>query len=497
MKLAELKAAIAPSIIQDSVTEDLPISGLQIHSGSINPGDMFVAISGYSHDGHEYIQEAIERGAQAIVGEKPIQLDIPYIQVEDSRKALPKLACTFYNFPAEKHKIIGITGTNGKTTVSYMIKHILNYAGLSCSLFGTISYIINGEEFPPTNTTPDSLQLQELLAKSNDEYVIMEISSHALEQSRIDGLALDYGLFTNLAHDHLDYHQTMDNYFSAKQKLFDYLKPNGKAIVNSIDTWGSKLAAILEEKKVSVKKIAGEAGGDLGLARVSCEGGSFHVSIEGKSYPVFLSFPGLHNVYNAAMSILTCYEAGIPLETIIEALGCFIGVPGRFEIVEHPYGARFVVDYAHTEDAIEYMLTTVRSLGAEKVTHIFGFRGGRDQTKRDLMLQTSLEHSDQVYLTIDDLNGVPLETMLDELEKIKQRVDGSRVQIIPDRTAAIRKAWLQAERDEWILVTGKGPELYAEDFLLPVKSDLEALEYLRQEADDVVKPGAKLQGLVR
>ncbi|MBM7693074.1 UDP-N-acetylmuramoyl-L-alanyl-D-glutamate--2,6-diaminopimelate ligase [Peribacillus deserti] len=497
MKLAELKAAIAGSIIQDSVTEEISIQGLQIHSGLINPGDMFVAISGYTRDGHEYIQEAIERGASVIIGEKPLQLNVPYIQVENSRKALPRLAGAFYDYPSSKHKMIGITGTNGKTTISYMLRHILNYAGISCSVFGTISYIINGEEYPPTNTTPDALKLQELLAMSNDEYVIMEISSHALEQSRIDGLTLDYALFTNLAHDHLDYHHTMENYFRAKQRLFNFLNQDGQAIINSIDPWGRKLTSILKEKKVPAKIVAKEGKGDLLIEELSPEGSGFRVSLNGKSYPVILAFPGKHNVYNAAMSILTCYEAGIPIETIIAALDSFKGVPGRFEMIEHPSGARFVVDYAHTEDAIEYCLNTAKEMGAQKVTHIFGFRGGRDQTKRGNMLDASLMYSDEVYLTIDDLNEVPLEAMLKDLEALKLKTSSGRVQVISDRTAAIRKAWLQAKKGDWVLITGKGPELYKEDFLLPVKSDLQALEYLNHEFQAPYKTGAQLQGLFK
>ncbi|WP_409294632.1 UDP-N-acetylmuramoyl-L-alanyl-D-glutamate--2,6-diaminopimelate ligase [Peribacillus sp. SCS-26] len=474
MNMTGLRNALQGCILTDTEADRLDVPGLKIDSRLIKEGDAFVAISGYDVDGHDYIEEAVARGAGIVIGEKPLSLKVPYIQVLDSRDCLAKLAAAFYNYPSENHKIIGITGTNGKTTCSYMIRHILKTAGKTCSLIGTISYIINEVELSPENTTPNSLKLQEMLAESRDEYVVMEISSHALDQSRVEGLQLDLGLFTNLSHDHLDYHHTMEEYFQVKSKMFSYLKVRGMAVINTLDPYGQRLALQLETGDAAVK-ILGRRGSDLSLGKL--DGSSFAFWMGGAEYFVHLNMPGIHNVYNAALSILACVEAGISVELAISAMSSFSGVPGRFEIFSHPSGGTFVIDYAHTEDAIESCLETIEEMGAKRIIHILGFRGGRDVSKRKRMLRASARYSSKILLTGDDRNGLSAAQETEGLIKAAESA-GVKAEIIADRTLAIKEAWGQVKEGDIVLLSGKGPERYKEKYWLPAESDREVLNYL-------------------
>ncbi|WP_409291919.1 UDP-N-acetylmuramoyl-L-alanyl-D-glutamate--2,6-diaminopimelate ligase [Peribacillus sp. SCS-37] len=474
MNMTGLRNALQGCILTDTEADRLDITGLQIDSRLIKEGDAFVAISGYVVDGHDYIEEAVSRGAGIVIGEKPLSLQVPYIQVEDSRNSLAKLAAAFYNYPSENHKIIGITGTNGKTTCSYMIRHILKTACKTCSLIGTISYIINEVELSPENTTPNSLKLQEMLAESRDEFIVMEISSHALDQSRIEGLQLDLGLFTNLSHDHLDYHHTMEEYFQVKSKMFSYLKVRGRAVINTLDPYGQRLALQLETGDAAVK-ILGRRGSDLSLGRI--DGRRFTFFMGGAEYSVHLNMPGIHNVYNAALSILACVEAGISVDLAVSAMASFSGVPGRFEIFRQPSGGIFVIDYAHTEDAIEACLKTIQEMGAKRIIHILGFRGGRDISKRKRMLEASAGYSSRILLTGDDRNGLSADQEIEGLIEAAESA-GITAEIIADRTLAIEEAWGQVEEGDVVLLSGKGPERYKEKYWLPAESDRGVLEYL-------------------
>jgi UDP-N-acetylmuramoyl-L-alanyl-D-glutamate--2,6-diaminopimelate ligase len=481
MRLSKVLKAIEGCIEKYEPADDPEIAGIKMDSRKVIPGDIFVAITGYQMDGHQFIEEAIQKGAAAIIGENSLHLSVPYIQVSDSRLALGRAASAFFQHPSRKHTVIGVTGTNGKTTVSYILRHILEYSGRTCSLLGTVSYMVNNEVYKPSNTTPDALQIQELLAKSNDEFVILEVSSHALKQFRVEGLELDFGLFTNLSHDHLDYHPTIEDYFKAKTLMYDYMKPEGEAIIGRLSEWGDELAKLLEQKGIPVHSIGYEDEFELKIKDIQLNGQTrFDIKLSGADYHIIFPFPGLHNVYNAAMAFLTAIKIGIEPEQVISALKCFPGVPGRFEMISHPSGATFIVDYAHTNDAIEYCLQAAKEHGAAKIKHIFGFRGGRDKSKREHMLKSSAAMSDEFILTLDDLNGVHREEMLNELMKLNDTLGEGKGRIIPDRTLAIQSAWENAEPGEWILITGKGPEEYQTPFELPVSSDREALLFLQQ-----------------
>lgn len=481
MRLSQVIECLKDSGEMDSFTIDPEIAGIEMDSRNVGKGSLFVAIKGFQADGHSFIGQAVQNGAAAVIGEEDLQLDIPYIRVADSRISLGKLASCFYGHPSKKHKIVGITGTNGKTTTSYILKHILETAGRTCSLLGTVSNVINNEVYKPTNTTPDALQIQKMLSESNDEFVVMEISSHALEQSRTEGLEIDYGLFTNLAHDHLDYHKNMDTYFNDKKKIFSLLKDEGKAIVNLYNSWGEKMAEELKKDKIMLIMLGDE--NCCSIENVDMNGKTvFTLRIKEKNYNIQFSLPGYHNVYNAAMAFLTGMDMGLKPEVMIKALASFPGIPGRFETITHPNGAKFIVDYAHTKDAFEYCLETAKQQGAERIFHIYGFRGGRDQSKREEMIKVSAKYSTQFYLTVDDLNDEKEEDMINDLKDLNERFGSGKGQVIYDRTLAIKKAWQQAKKGDWVFITGKGPESYKNRFELPTASDLETLKFL-QESD--------------
>lgn len=502
MHLMRLLEALEDQLLdQASAMTDMNITGIAMDSRKVEKGNLFVAISGYEMDGHKYIQDAVKRGAAAIISEKSTTCTAPLFQVKNSRVALGKLASAFYDFPSKKHKVIGITGTNGKTTTSYLLKHILESAGKTCSLIGTVSYMINDEIHEPTNTTPNALHLQQLLSKSEDEFFIMEISSHALKQARVEGVELDYGLFTNLSHDHLDYHESMEQYFEDKSVMFNYLKKDGKAIINQICPWGQRLsgklahlpmvtlgekddiqAVTLEEKDDLPMDTLGEKNHDCVLTDVQLDGKiNFMLKHGEEHYKIFFPIPGLHNVYNAAMAFLTAVEIGIDPHEVVEALASFPGAPGRFEMVEHPAGATFIVDYAHTKDAFELCLQGAKQQGAKRITHIFGFRGARDPSKREDMVKASAGLSDSILLTLDDLNGVSELEISEELTNLNLHHGQGKGKVILDRTLAIQEAWEKAEKDEWVFITGKGPESYEREYTLPVTSDKEAVLFLKKE----------------
>ncbi|RFU66550.1 UDP-N-acetylmuramoyl-L-alanyl-D-glutamate--2,6-diaminopimelate ligase [Peribacillus glennii] len=483
MKLSQLIAAIKEIAVQIPSIPEIHATGIETNSQKMQEGYIFVAIPGFVHDGHDFIGHAIQRGAAAIVGEKNENLSVPYIRVTDSRAAAAKLAGAFYENPAKKHKLIGITGTNGKTTISYMLRHILAEAGLSCSLLGTVAYIINGENKKSSHTTPDAIQLQKLLAESEDEYIIMEVSSHSLDQSRVEGIEFDLGIFTNLCHDHLDYHHTMENYFQIKASLFlKHLKRDGRAVINQLDEWGVRLTNLLHMEQKKIFTVGKSSHNNMRIGRMNTsEKSIITLNEDGKKHIVHLSFPGLHNGYNAALAFAAAKLIGIPEEKIIRALERFDGVPGRFEMYAHPAGATFVIDYAHTQDAVEYCLNTARHFGAKHISHIYGFRGGRDPSKRKHIVEASAGMSDSFILTFDDLNGVNGDSMATELEQLAIQYGNGKGKVVSDRTVAISEAWENAQAGDWVFITGKGPELYKEMFSFPAHSDREMIETLLQD----------------
>lgn len=478
-----LHTALKPFVLEYTRVVDMNITGVQFHSSKIQPGDIFVAIVGTKEDGHNYIQRAINSGASAVVGEYDItDLSVPYYRVSNSRRALAALVSHLYDFPSKRHVMVGITGTNGKTTTAHMLRHILTFAGLTCSLLGTVSQEINGLKISSTQTTPDTLQLNQWLNQSNDHVVIMEVSSHGIEQDRVAFIEYDYAVFTNLSHDHLDYHTTLENYFGIKARLFTQIKNSGEGIIASHCEWGDRLVHLLDAQKIGLQTFGGSSNDDVQLTNIDSEFPlTFQVKQGGKHYKMALPIPGVHNAWNALAAWLTASRMGIEPDVIIKALTVFPGVPGRFEIFKHPSDAQFIVDYAHTPDGFHHLLRTIHSRKNNRVIHIFGFRGNGDPTKREQMIKISVEHNDLLILTLDDLKGANEKEMLKEMQNLANRYGENKCFIIEDRTKAIEYAWKKVKKGDVVTITGKGRECYEQVYSLPSKSDTETIEYLRSE----------------
>lgn len=476
----DLYEALEPLLLEGDVAFEMKISGIQFHSGKVKKGDLFVAIPGLTTDGHEYIADAVLSGAAAVVGEKELSgLPVPYYRVSNARLALARLADAFYGHPSGRHTMIGITGTNGKTTTSYLLRYILESAGITCTLIGTVSNRINGIELPSTQTTPDALQLQQLLDQSRDRAVIMEVSSHGIDQERIGATRFDYAVFTNLSHDHLNYHKTMDDYFKAKARLFGQLKEQGEAVINSHCEWGARLIDQLLALDKNVQAFGESEWNELELVRVISEFPlKFVIREGGEHHEITLPLPGVYNAWNAAAAWLTARRMGVEPFTIKQALQTFPGVPGRFEIYRHPAGARFIVDYAHTPDGFQQFLRTLSTLQPKRIIHVFGFRGNGDPSKRGQMLEISTAWSDLIILTLDNLAGVEADHLLEEMGILADRYGRDRIVLIQDRTKAIEYAWQQAGADDVVAITGKGHEAYERNFALPAASDRETVQYL-------------------
>ncbi len=479
MKLKELPVpAPAPA-------ENLKVREIHFHSKKVKPGDLFVAIRGNEADGHDFMTDAVQRGAIAVVGERENSgLPVPYIRVSDSRKALARMAACFYGFPSEGHTMIGVTGTNGKTTTSHMIQHILHHSGKRCSLIGTVHHQINGIEIPAANTTPDALFLQKQLAESQDTYVVMEVSSHGINQHRTDEIAFDRAIFTNLSQEHLDYHGTMEAYFQVKKKLFAQLRSSGQAVICTFSPWGRRLAAELTAAGISVTTV-GETPDDT-IRIQPIETGGITIREGSSVHTLSLPLPGAYNARNAAAAYGTVRTLGIPATGALRALESFPGVPGRFEVFHDPGGTRFVIDYAHTPDGLAQFLKTLRSRAKGRIFHVFGFRGDRDPCKRGELLAISSRFSDRIHLTRDKYGKMSPQEMKKEMERLAKTWGKGKVTIIEDRSLAIEKALEAAGPEDWIAITGKGPEPYDQPCTFPVQSDPEAVRWLLKREQEKV-----------
>ncbi|KGP91777.1 hypothetical protein N780_15450 [Pontibacillus chungwhensis BH030062] len=468
----------------NSVNPNALIKGISFNSQEIQEGFLFIAIKGYQQDGHRFINNAIENGACGVIGEQEItDLSVPYFQVDNSRNALSIVSNHFYNYPTNEKIVIGVTGTNGKTSTSYLLRHILENNGLSCAFFGSTKNIINGESYPTVNTTPNLLEINRLLAGSRDEVVVIEVSSHALTQYRVEGIYFDYALFTNLSQDHLDYHGSMEEYFGAKKKLFEMLKDEGKAIINTDDLWGEQLARQLEDESIPTLAIGENEKCDVKLESYTTNPPSLQLKENNESILIKPLLYGLYNMYNIAMAYGTAKQIGVNTKGAIEAVQHFQGIEGRFALTELNNGATLVVDYAHTSDALMHCLKTVRDNCEGNLIHIFGYRGDRDPGKRRDMISISSEMSDRYILTFDDLNSVSPEEMKNTLISYQERYGNDKGIVITDRTLAIEEAVKMAEMGDWIVITGKGHEKYQQQYHYPVHNDEEAAIYLTKAKD--------------
>ncbi|WP_162297921.1 UDP-N-acetylmuramoyl-L-alanyl-D-glutamate--2,6-diaminopimelate ligase [Halalkalibacillus sediminis] len=476
MKIADVLQGIEYLNIDGCNLKEIDIKGLSHDSRDIEEGYLFVAIKGYAENGHKFIDEAISRGAVAVLGvEELSNLEVPYLQTKDTKSALGVIASQFYHHPFKNKKIVGVTGTNGKTTTTYMVKSIFEANGYQTGIIGTIQNIINGKSLPSRNTTPSAVDLYKFLYNSDDEVIVLEVSSHALNQSRVAGIPFDVCLFTNLEGEHLDYHNSIEEYFETKYKLFKQMKPDGLAVVNFDDDWGKKVHERLLNEGAEVKTVGIDSFCD---ACVLHETDQVWLKEYEERKPFDLMLPGLHNQFNGAMSLMVSEGLGLDLNKSLEALRNFSNLPGRFETVDFPGNKVVVIDYAHTANGIYHCLKTARESSANQITHVFGFRGKRDESKREMMLENSRTLSDKYVLTLDDLNGVKESEMKNTLKKYVQSDPEQKGRVIIDRTQAIKQAIEEADDGSWIVITGKGHEEYQQTFRLGTRSDFDTVKYL-------------------
>ncbi len=459
MKLKELLRGV--NIIECHADADMEIGGVSYDSRSTKGGDMFVAIAGYTSDGHEYIAAAVERGAVCVMCQRIPELDsIPYVLVDDTRKGLALASAHFFGDPAEKMKIVGVTGTNGKTTTTSLIKSMLEKSeGAKVGLIGTNCNMIGDIEVGTERTTPESYELQKLfkdMYEAGCEYVIMEVSSHALYLSRVYGINFEVGVFTNLTRDHLDFHKTMEEYGEAKALLF---KQSKKGVINIDDEYAEMMIKAVECPVYTYSAKTDEADLTAKSIELKPDGVSFCALEIGKLEKVKLGIPGEFSVYNGLAAIATVVNLGIDLETACKTLSESHGVKGRAEVV--PTGRDFtvIIDYAHTPDALENILKTVKGFAKGRVVALFGCGGDRDKTKRPIMGKIGVELADLAIITSDNPRTEDPSAIIND---ILQGVTGKKksYKVIENRREAIGWALKNALPDDIILLAGKGHEDY-------------------------------------
>ena len=466
MKLEALLASIATLKVEGSV--DREIVAIAYDSRRVKPGTLFVALRGAKVDGSQFVEQAIAAGAEAVVSEtEEFRTRATNVTVADARFALADLAATFYQHPARALKVAGVTGTNGKTTTTFLLKHVCEVTMHRCGLIGTVRYEVGDRILPAARTTPESLELQDLLWQMRSagcKAVAMEVSSHALMQARVRGVEFDVAIFTNLTQDHLDYHKTMDAYFEAKARLFTELggqvKKKGKAVINIDDRYGAQLAARIE-KNVPVISYGVGARADFRASnvRIDFNGTSYQLDAGGKSYLVRLPQIGQFNVYNSLAAIAGAHALGVDVRSAVLALATAPAVPGRLEAVPAQRNFRVFVDYAHTDDALLNVIRTCRELNPARLIVVFGCGGTRDKTKRPRMGAVVDQQADFSIITSDNpRQEEPLAIIAD----IKPGMTRGNYEVIVDRKEAIFKAIAMAAPRDIILIAGKGHETYQE-----------------------------------
>ncbi|MBR6755572.1 MAG: UDP-N-acetylmuramoyl-L-alanyl-D-glutamate--2,6-diaminopimelate ligase [Peptococcaceae bacterium] len=450
------------------ILEGLLITGIQYDSRKVQLGNVFVAIKGFEQDGHQYIQQALDNGAIAIVvtDESYCGYDYPWVLVEDARLALAQLSNAYYEHPSQKLKLIGVTGTNGKTTTSNLICEILAAQGKTTGLIGTIHNRIGDRILEGDRTTPESLELQQILAEmvaENIQYVVMEVSSHALELQRVACCDFDVAVFTNLTQDHLDYHETMEKYCQAKTILFSMMGAGGEkaglqklAVINLDDAWATRFM-VASNVPVITYGIQKEASWKAENVQVTANGVHYVVD----DYPVNLQLNGEFNVYNSLAALAVGEALGFPVEEVITALEKVAGVNGRFQAVEGAEDYTVIVDYAHTPDGLRNVIETAKAFAAGRVITVFGCGGDRDKTKRPIMGKVAAQLSDYCVVTSDNPRTENPESILqDILPGVEMMMQPEQYHVEVDRRKAIQFAVDMAKSGDVILLAGKGHENY-------------------------------------
>jgi len=466
----QLKTLLAAIPVREIIgPSDRAVESIAYDSRRVQRNGLFVAMRGEKSDGHDFIGQAIEKGASVIVAEREEKHSrATCVVVENTRHALADLAATFYGFPARKLKLAAITGTNGKTTTTFLVKHICEKAGTRCGLLGTVRYEIGERVLPAARTTPESLDLQELLAQianAGCRAAAMEVSSHALAQERTRGIEWDVAVFTNLTQDHLDFHGTMENYFASKAKLFTQLSEQAKkrkpvAIVNIDDRYGDQLLAKID-KKISVVTFGMGVHADFRASNYRMEfgGTSYQLDARGKSYLVRVPLIGRFNVANSLAALAAANALGISLREAVLSLGKSPQVPGRLEMVPAKRQFQVFVDYAHTPDALLNVLKTLRELNPRRLIVVFGCGGDRDKQKRPLMGKVVDRNADHAIITSDNPRKENPDAIIADVEK---GFRSDHFEKIVDRAQAIARAIELAQPRDIVLIAGKGHENYQE-----------------------------------
>jgi len=443
---------------------DVEVSDVQIDSRRCNRGSCFVAVRGWKDDGHKYIAEAIEAGASAVVCQDAafVPNGAACAALDETRSAAGRIAQAMYGWPSRKLPTLGITGTNGKTTVAYMIRSILRAAGHDPALLGTIAYETGRQNLPAVTTTPDPIRLAEMTAEmvaAGKTHLVMEVSSHALEQRRTAGLDFCVGVYTNLSGDHLDYHGDMDSYLSAKLLLFEGLSSQAVAVLNRDDAHGEAFAAATTAK-VRWYGLGPRADVRAGVERSDTAGSRFVLSCAEGQVTVETPMIGRYNVQNCLAAAAACMALNVELQIIAEALGKLRCVPGRLERVRTDGPYQVFVDYAHTDDALRNVLGSLRSVVEGRIILVFGCGGDRDRTKRPRMAKAAEELADRIVITSDNPRSEDPDAIIKDIVAGLGPEGMAKAGIEPDRRAAIALAVAAAEAGDVVLIAGKGHESY-------------------------------------
>ena len=452
-------------VLEISGSKTLEISEIVFDSRKAVENSLYVAVKGTVSDGHSFINAAIDKGAKAIVCEvlpENSKADITYIQVKDASKTLGQLASNFYGNPSEKLNLIGITGTNGKTSVTTLLFDIFKNLGFKSALISTVEYRIADEIIPSTHTTPDIVRLNQMLAKAVEmgcEYAFMEVSSHGIHQNRTEGLNFKIAGFTNITHDHLDYHNTFSEYIKTKKRFFDELNPEAIAITNSDDKNGT---VMLQNTKATQKTYALKTMADYHGRILEADFNGMLLNFGGKEF--WTTLTGKFNVYNMLLAYAVAIESGFHEEDVLKAMSQLKRVKGRFETLKSDSGIFFVIDYAHTPDALENILDSINDIRTknERLITIFGCGGDRDQAKRPEMGKIATRKSTLAIITSDNPRTEDPAAIIKEIEAGVEPQNFSKYTSIPDRKEAMKMAIKFAEPKDIILVAGKGHEDYQE-----------------------------------
>lgn len=453
---------------------NIDVKDISIDSRNVARGGLFAAVKGFRLDGHDFAREAAENGVNVVISSRKLELDPAVTQVitGEIRAVLPVISSNFFGHPSGSLKIIGITGTNGKTTTCYLINSILKSAGIKNSMITTFRSFINGTEVKFDRTTPESVDLHRFFSTSKDRgagFVCMEVSSHSIDLRRVDHIDFDYLIFTNLSQDHLDYHGSIENYFEVKSRLFDagsnHLFGNGKAVINIDDSYGLRIFNNTGRKKTSYAINNNQA--DIRATDIISSVSGIKMKMKGRSIPdtgIETSLCGTFNIYNILAAFAVCLEAGVDISHIAEGIRKMKGFGGRFEKVENPSGCTVIIDYAHTPDGLENVLKTARDMlaGSGKLISVFGCGGDRDKNKRKIMGSISARLADFSIITSDNPRSEKPDSIIDMIEPGFRQQGVHKYARITDRKEAIFEAMDMAGPGDAVLIAGKGHEDYQE-----------------------------------